>query len=134
MKQFEGKVLFLDRTDVRLDDIPARDVAAAGVIITRDNFGVDFDGAKPAWVGGAAGEAGVGAVVAGSFSRTARQCFLDAGLIAVELPKKDLEDVFKTFLPMETPTCRVTHNDDGTCKVKLISGSLSKSYVFPLEG
>jgi 3-isopropylmalate/(R)-2-methylmalate dehydratase small subunit len=35
---------------------------------------------------------------------------------------------------MENTTCRITLNEDGTAKVKLIAGSLSKSYVFPLDG
>ena len=38
----------------------------------------------------------------------------------------------KTFADKETE-CKIVINDDGTAKVKLIAGSLSKSYPFNLD-
>ena len=41
--------------------------------------------------------------------------------------------MFRTFANKDTDSV-ITMNDDGTAKVKLISGSLSKSYIFKLDG
>jgi 3-isopropylmalate/(R)-2-methylmalate dehydratase small subunit len=159
MKQFEGKVLFLDRADINTDEIiPAkyltemdrqtlkphlledlklegfkagRDLTGVGVIITRENFGCGSSREHAPW---ALEVNGIYGVIAPSFARIFRQNMFNGGLLAAELPKNDVDDMFKTFQPMESTTCRITFNDDGTAKVKLIAGSLSKSYVFPLDG
>jgi 3-isopropylmalate/(R)-2-methylmalate dehydratase small subunit len=57
----------------------------------------------------------------------------NCGMMAIELNKKDIEDMFHTFADKDTE-CNIVMNDDGTAKVKLISGSLSKSYHFRLDG
>lgn len=54
------------------------------------------------------------------------------GLMAVEMDKKSIADMFHTFADKDTE-CKVVINDDGTAKVKLIAGSLSKSYPFTLD-
>ena len=41
--------------------------------------------------------------------------------------------MFRTFADKDTE-CKIVINDDDTAKVKLIAGSLSKSYPFKLEG
>ena len=53
-------------------------------------------------------------------------------MMAIEMDKKSIEDMFKTFSDKDTE-CKVVFNDDGTAKVKLIAGSLSKSYPFKLD-
>ena len=55
------------------------------------------------------------------------------GLLAIEMDKKSIDDMFRTFSEKDTE-CKIVINDDGTAKVKLIAGSLSKSYPFTLEG
>lgn len=158
MKQFGGPVLFLDRTDINTDEIiPAKyltentkqalkpylledlklegfdsktDVPGKRVIITRDNFGCGSSREHAPW---ALEVNGIYVVVAVNFARIFRQNMYNCGLLAVEMDKKSVEDMFRTFSEKDTE-CKIVINDDGTAKVKLIAGSLSKSYPFTLEG
>ncbi len=158
MKQFGGPVLFLDRPDINTDEIiPAkyltentkqalkpylledlkldgfdskRDVAGKKVIITRENFGCGSSREHAPW---ALEVNGIYVVVAVNFARIFRQNMYNCGLLAVEMDKKSIEDMFRTFSEKDTE-CKIVINDDGTAKVKLIAGSLSKSYPFTLEG
>lgn len=158
MKQFGGPVLFLDRTDINTDEIiPAKyltentkqalkpylledlklegfdsktDVPGKKVIITRDNFGCGSSREHAPW---ALEVNGIYVVVAVNFARIFRQNMYNCGLLAVEMDKKSIEDMFRTFAEKDTE-CKIVFNDDGTAKVKLIAGSLSKSYPFTLEG
>ena len=57
----------------------------------------------------------------------------NCGLLAVEMDRKSVDDMFRTFASKDTE-CQIKQGDDGTWKVKLIAGSLSKSYPFKLEG
>lgn len=158
MKQFGGPVLFLDRTDINTDEIiPAKyltentkqalkpylledlklegfdsktDVPGKKVIITRDNFGCGSSREHAPW---ALEVNGIYVVVAVNFARIFRQNMYNCGLLAVEMDKKSIDDMFRTFSEKDTE-CKIVFNDDGTAKVKLIAGSLSKSYPFTLEG
>ncbi len=158
MKQFGGPVLFLDRTDINTDEIiPAKyltentkqalkpylledlklegfdsktDVPGKKVIITRDNFGCGSSREHAPW---ALEVNGIYVVVAVNFARIFRQNMYNCGLLAVEMDKKSIDDMFRTFAEKDTE-CKIVFNDDGTAKVKLIAGSLSKSYPFTLEG
>ena len=156
MKQFGGKVLFLDRSDINTDEIiPAKylteiskqalkpylledlkmdgfnsktDIPGKSIIITRENFGCGSSREHAPW---ALEVNGINAVVAVNFARIFRQNMYNCGMMAIELNKKDIEDMFHTFADKDTE-CNIIMNDDGTAKVKLISGSLSKSYHFRL--
>ncbi len=158
MKQFGGKVLFLDRSDINTDEIipakylteiskqalkpylledlkldgfnPRADVPGKKVIITRENFGCGSSREHAPW---ALEVNEIYAVVAVNFARIFRQNMFNCGLMAIELNKKDIDDMFRTFANKDTDSI-ITMNDDGTAKVKLISGSLSKSYIFKLDG
>ena len=158
MKQFGGPVLFLDRTDINTDEIiPAKyltentkqalkpylledlklegfdsktDVPGKKVIITRDNFGCGSSREHAPW---ALEVNGIYVVVAVNFARIFRQNMYNCGLLAVEMDKKSVDDMFRTFSEKDTE-CKIIINDDGAAKVKLIAGSLSKSYPFTLEG
>ena len=158
MKQFGGPVLFLDRTDINTDEIiPAKyltentkqalkpylledlklegfdsktDVPGKKVIITRENFGCGSSREHAPW---ALEVNGIYVVVAVNFARIFRQNMYNCGLLAVEMDKKSIDDMFRTFAEKDTE-CKIVFNDDGTAKVKLIAGSLSKSYPFTLEG
>ncbi|MBQ3837225.1 MAG: 3-isopropylmalate dehydratase small subunit [Treponema sp.] len=151
-------VLFLDRTDINTDEIiPAKyltentkqalkpylledlklegfdsktDVPGKKVIITRDNFGCGSSREHAPW---ALEVNGIYVVVAVNFARIFRQNMYNCGLLAVEMDKKSIDDMFRTFAEKDTE-CKIVFNDDGTAKVKLIAGSLSKSYPFTLEG
>lgn len=158
MKQFGGPVLFLDRADINTDEIiPAKyltentkqalkpylledlkldgfdsktDVPGKKVIITRENFGCGSSREHAPW---ALEVNGIYVVVAVNFARIFRQNMYNCGLLAVEMDRKSVDDMFRTFASKDTE-CQIKQSDDGTWKVKLIAGSLSKSYPFKLEG
>ncbi len=157
MKQFGGTVLFLDRSEINTDEIiPAEylsendkkamqpylfenlkiegfnsktDVAGKKVIITRDNFGYGTENEHTPW---AFEVNGIYVVVASGFAKNFRQNMLNNNLLTIELDKKSMADVFHTFADKDTE-CKIVINDDGTAKVKLIAGSLSKSYPFKID-
>ena len=156
MKQFGGEVLFLNRADINTDEIipakyltentkealkpylledlklegfnPKTDILGKKVIITRENFGCGSSREHAPW---AMEGNGIYAVVAVNFARIFRQNMYNCGMLAIELDKKSIEDMFRTFAEKDTE-CKIIFNDDGTAKVKLIAGSLSKSYPFKI--
>ena len=76
---------------------------------------------------------GIYTVIAVNFARIFRQNMFNCGLLALDMNKKDIDDMFRTFASKDTQ-CKIEQKEDGTWKVKLIAGSLSKSYPFTLEG
>ncbi len=157
MKQFGGNVLFLDRADINTDEIiPAKyltentkqalkpylledlklegfnsktDVAGKKVIITRENFGCGSSREHAPW---ALEVNGIYVVVAVNFARIFRQNMYNCGMMAIEMDKKSIDDMFHTFADKDAEA-KIVFNDDGTAKVKIIAGSLSKSYPFKLD-
>ncbi|GHU62499.1 3-isopropylmalate dehydratase small subunit [Spirochaetia bacterium] len=126
MKNFGGKVLFLDRSDINTDEIiPARyltestkealkpyiledlklpgfspaDTAGKGVIITRGNFGCGSSREHAPWV---LEVNGINMVIGESFARIFRQNMYNYGMIALELPAPTLEELFRDFKGVET--------------------------------
>lgn len=157
MKTFGGSVLFLDRSDINTDEIipakyltelskqdlkpylledlkldgfnPKTDIAGAKVIIAKENFGCGSSREHAPW---ALEVNGIYTVIAPNFARIFRQNMFNNGLMAIEVDKKSVSDMFRTFADKDTE-CKIVINDDGTAKVKLIAGSLSKSYPFHLD-
>ena len=107
---------------------PKTDIPGKKVIITRENFGCGSSREHAPW---ALEVNGIYAVVAVNFARIFRQNMYNCGMLAIELDKKSIEDMFRTFAEKDTE-CKIIFNDDGTAKVKLIAGSLSKSYPFKI--
>ena len=158
MKQFGGNVLFLDRSDINTDEIipakyltentkqalqpylledlkldgfnPKTDILGKKVIITRENFGCGSSREHAPW---ALEVNGIYVVVATNFARIFRQNMYNCGMLAIEMDKKSIEDMFAKFADKDTE-CKIVINDDGTAKVKLIAGSLSVSNQFRLDG
>ena len=158
MKQFGGEVLLLDRADINTDEIipakyltentkqalkpylledlklegfdPKRDIAGKKVIITRENFGCGSSREHAPW---ALEVNGIYVVIAVNFARIFRQNMYNCGMLAVDMDRNSVDDMFHTFAQKDTE-CKIVINDDGTAKVKLIAGSLSKSYPFKLDG
>jgi 3-isopropylmalate/(R)-2-methylmalate dehydratase small subunit len=121
MARFGGKVLFLDRGDINTDEIiparyltevdkaalephlledlslpgfdPSRDVAGNGVLVARANFGCGSSREHAVW---ALEVNGIRIVVAESFSRIFRQNMYNCGLVALELPAAQIEELFRT--------------------------------------
>ncbi|UCE78185.1 MAG: hypothetical protein JSV13_06585 [Nitrospiraceae bacterium] len=120
MKQFGGKVLFLDRADINTDEIipakylteiskealkphmlealklegfdqRARSVGEAGVIITRDNFGCGSSREHAVWVFEVNN---IHVVIASGFARIFRQNMFNCGMLAIELSAKEIDMLF----------------------------------------
>ncbi|MBD3393060.1 MAG: 3-isopropylmalate dehydratase small subunit [Chitinivibrionales bacterium] len=120
MKQFGGRVLFLDRSDINTDEvIPAKyltevekdalkphlledlklkgfdpsgaDVAEARVIVTRENFGCGSSREHAPW---ALEVNDITVVVAQGFARIFRQNMFNCGMLAIALPRGDIDTIF----------------------------------------
>jgi 3-isopropylmalate/(R)-2-methylmalate dehydratase small subunit len=127
MKNFSGKVLFLDRSDINTDEIipakylteiskealaphlledlnleefdPRMDIQDKSVIVARSNFGCGSSREHAPW---AIEENGIHLVIAESFARIFRQNMYNCGMMAVELPKEVIDDLFASFSGLET--------------------------------
>ena len=127
MKDFSGKVLFLDRSDINTDEIiPAKylseikkealgphlledlhlegfDPQSAGqgrsVIVSRANFGCGSSREHAPW---ALEANGINLVIAESFARIFRQNMFNCGMMAVELPSEVIDRLFQTYAGEET--------------------------------
>ncbi len=121
MKKFEGKVLFLDRSDINTDEIiPAKylteitkealkphlfedlnlegfspcDIAGKGVVVSRNNFGCGSSREHAPW---AIEQNGMNVVIAEGFARIFRQNMYNCGMLAVELDKSTIDMLFNEF-------------------------------------
>ncbi|MDA8432058.1 MAG: hypothetical protein M0Z60_03735, partial [Nitrospiraceae bacterium] len=120
MKEFGGKVLFLDRSDINTDEIiPAKyltemskealkphmledlklegfdprspEAKEAGVIVTRANFGCGSSREHAPWVFEVND---INVVIASSYARIFRQNMFNCGMLAIELPGETIEKLF----------------------------------------
>jgi 3-isopropylmalate/(R)-2-methylmalate dehydratase small subunit len=127
MKEFGGKVLFLDRSDINTDEIipakylnestrealrpylledlklpsfdPKKDISGKAAVITRANFGCGSSREHAPW---ALEMNGIFIVIAESFARIFRQNMYNCGMLAVELPSDTIEALFKEFAGKDT--------------------------------
>ena len=118
MKDFGGKALFLDKSDINTDEIipakyltentkmalqpfiledlklggfnPAKDIQGKGAVVTRANFGCGSSREHAVWVFEVND---INIVIAESFARIFRQSMYNCGMLAVELPKKDIDAI-----------------------------------------
>ncbi|MDD4817626.1 MAG: hypothetical protein PHI85_06620 [Victivallaceae bacterium] len=153
MKNFSGKILFLDRSDINTDEIipakylteaaksalkpycledlalpgfdPKRDVAGKQVVITRANFGCGSSREHAPWVLECNG---INLVIAENFARIFRQNMFNCGMMAVTLPKAAIEDIFTNFAGTnaECSTDMTKH------EFTISGGGKSKSYKFAI--
>jgi 3-isopropylmalate/(R)-2-methylmalate dehydratase small subunit len=119
MKDFNGHVLFLDRGDINTDEIipakylseiskealkphlledlsldgfnPHSDIAQKGVIVTRANFGCGSSREHAPW---ALEANGIHLVIAESYARIFKRNMFNCGMLAVELPKAAIDELF----------------------------------------
>ena len=155
MKSFDGRVLFLDRSDINTDEIiPAkyltentkealkpylledlkldkfdqgRDIANINAIITRGNFGCGSSREHAPW---ALEVNGINLVIAVDFARIFRQNMYNCGMMAVELPSETIDMLFKKFSGKETSV--KTDFENG--KFTFASGVLSETVSFSISG
>lgn len=127
MKDFNGRVLFLDRGDINTDEIiparylteitkealkpnlledlslpgfdPAKDIRASTVVVSRANFGCGSSREHAPW---AFEVNDINIVIAESFARIFKQNMFNCGMMAVELPASDIQNLFNTFGGKET--------------------------------
>jgi 3-isopropylmalate/(R)-2-methylmalate dehydratase small subunit len=127
VKNFSGKVLFLDRGDINTDEIIAarylseiskkvlgphlfedikldgfdinRDIAGKTVIVSRANFGCGSSREHAPW---ALEANGINLVIAESFARIFRQNMFNCGMLAVELPSATIDHLFESYANQET--------------------------------
>lgn len=126
-KNFSGRALFLDRTDINTDEIIAakylteiskaalgphlfedikldgfdagRDISDKSVIISRANFGCGSSREHAPW---ALEVNGINLVIAESFARIFRQNMYNCGMLAVELPPLTIDHLFQSYANRET--------------------------------
>ncbi|MCQ2380289.1 MAG: hypothetical protein MJ025_05145 [Victivallaceae bacterium] len=155
MKNFNGKVLFLDRSDINTDEIiparylneatkaalkpfcledlnlagfdPKKDVRGCSVIVTRDNFGCGSSREHAPW---ALECNGINLVIGVGFARIFRQNMYNCGMIAAELPAETVDRRFSEFAKLETTV--TTDVDAGTFTFS--SGDKTLTVPFKLEG
>lgn len=121
MKNFNGKVLFLDRDDINTDEIiPAKylteiskealkpylledlkldgfnteEIEDVSIVITRSNFGCGSSREHAPW---AFEVNGINIVIAESFARIFRQNMYNCGMMAVSLPESEIAAIFEEF-------------------------------------
>ncbi|WHH58607.1 3-isopropylmalate dehydratase small subunit [Petroclostridium sp. X23] len=127
MKNFSGKVLFLDRNDINTDEIiPAKylteitkealkpylledlslpgfnnreDIKDKAVVVTRANFGCGSSREHAPW---ALEVNGINVVLAENFARIFRQNMYNCGMFAIELPKDKIEYLLENYSGKDT--------------------------------
>ncbi len=127
MKNFSGKALFLDRSDINTDEIipakylteisrealkpflledlklegfdPGQDIQGKSVVITRANFGCGSSREHAPW---ALEVNDINIVIAENYARIFRQNMFNCGMMAVELPAETIDRIFKVFSAEDT--------------------------------
>jgi 3-isopropylmalate/(R)-2-methylmalate dehydratase small subunit len=155
MKNFGGKVLFLNRADINTDEIiPAkyltenskealkpflledlaipgfdhkRDITGKRALVTKTNFGCGSSREHAPW---ALEVNGINIVVAAGFARIFRQNMFNCGLLAVELPLSEIEELFQTFSGRE---CTLDVDIQNTI-LNFSAGETKKELHFKLAG
>lgn len=154
--KFNGLVLFLKKDGISADlildpkyhgetaenakshllenaGIPGLDaeiIADSKVFIAKDDFGINCTSSKAAEAMAANGTA---CVVASEIDKDFRDSLESNYILPLDLDKKSIADMFRTFENKDTE-CKIEQKEDGSWKLKLIAGSLSKSYIIRVEG
>jgi 3-isopropylmalate/(R)-2-methylmalate dehydratase small subunit len=153
MKDFGGKVLFLDRSDINTDEIipakylteitrqalkpylledlklegfdPVRDIPGHQAVVSRANFGCGSSREHAPW---ALEVNGIQLVVAESFARIFRQNMFNCGLLAVELPAATIERLFREYVDIHTRM----RADVGRSVLEVTAGGRTEEIPFTL--
>ncbi|MBN2050938.1 MAG: 3-isopropylmalate dehydratase small subunit [Spirochaetales bacterium] len=151
MKEFNGPVLFLDRSDINTDEIiparylteitrealkphlfedldlpgfrPEKDIPGKKVIISRENFGCGSSREHAPW---ALEVNGLYTVLAPGFARIFRQNMFNCGLLAVDLSEEDCREIFQRFAGTEA-NCTI-HFDSSTLEITSLENRLSLTF------
>ncbi len=151
MKNFNGKILFLDRSDINTDEIipakylteltkaalkpycledlslpgfdPKRDIEGKSVIVTRQNFGCGSSREHAPWV---LEYNNINLVIAENFARIFRQNMFNCGLMAISLSAADIDDLFAVFAGTDAELA----TDLEKMTFSVTNGKVTKSYPF----
>ena len=154
MKNFNGKVLFLDRADINTDEIiparyltestkaalapflledlklegftPGRSTRDAAVIITRENFGCGSSREHAPW---ALEVNDINLVIAPCFARIFRQNMFNCGMLAVELRAEIIEQLFLRFADRDA----YIETDFANATLTITSGNLAETVPFSIS-
>ncbi len=154
VKNFGGKLLFLDRSDINTDEIipakylteiskqalkpylledlsieefvPGQDIEGKGVIITRANFGCGSSREHAPW---AIEANGINMVIGVSFARIFRQNMFNCGMMAVEMPPETIDHIFTVFGGRET----VVETDLEESKLTIRTGGKEEKIFYSLS-
>lgn len=131
MEKFGGSAFFFDAENMSVDSIKEKGDELIGykVAIARNNFGTG-EGSKEA--GRIFRENKIFTVFAESFGGDFKKSLLENGVAALEMDKKDIQSIFRTFRDKDCE-CFLILLDENEAKVKLVAGSLSKSYLINLS-
>ena len=153
MKNFNGKVLFLDRNDINTDELmPAKyltevdkkalkpylleglkldsfskdKVIGKKAILTRTNFGCGSSREHAPW---ALEVNDINIVIAESFARIFRQNMFNCGMVAIELQSEAIDEIFSLFSKAET---NITTDIEKQI-ITLSADKISKNYCFKIS-
>jgi len=154
MKTFSGKILFLDRSDINTDEIipakylaeitkdalkphlledlvlekfdPVNDIKGKSIVVSRANFGCGSSREHAPW---ALEMNGINLVVAESFARIFRQNMYNCGMMAVELPAKDIDLFFEKFAGLDARLETDIQNN----KFMVTAGDKKEEFVFSIS-
>ena len=149
MKNFNGKILFLDRSDINTDEIipakylteatksalkpycledlilpgfdPKKDIEGKSVIVTRANFGCGSSREHAPWV---LEYNDINIVIAVNFARIFRQNMFNCGMLAISLAPEKIAELFDTFAGNEASL-----EIDLDAKKFTVSGSGKKAVI-----
>lgn len=155
MKEFSGKVLFLDRSDINTDEIiPAKylteitkealkpylledlslptfnnkeDIEGKAVVVTRANFGCGSSREHAPW---ALEVNGINVVIAENFARIFRQNMYNCGMFAIELPSDTIQYLFDNYAGKDASITIDVDND----KIIVTSSEKSDEIDFKVGG
>ena len=141
MKEFNGEVLFLDRSDINTDEIipakylteiekkalkphlfedltlegfdPKTDINGKTIIVTKENFGCGSSREHAPWV---LEENNISLVIATGFARIFRQNMFNCGLLAIELPDDKIDSLFNGFSTHRTRISVDMDTSEITCQ------------------
>jgi 3-isopropylmalate/(R)-2-methylmalate dehydratase small subunit len=154
MKEFKGKILCLDRSDINTDEIiPARylteieksamkphlleDLVLEGfdveksledvaVVVTRENFGCGSSREHAPW---ALEVNGIHVVIAQSFARIFRQNMFNCGMLAIALAKEDIDILFECCKKGDT----FLSVDIETSKIQVTTGDTHQTLSYDIS-
>ena len=158
MKDFGGKALCLDRNDINTDEIipakyltentkmalqpfiledlklggfdPRTDLQGKGAIVTRANFGCGSSREHAVWVFEVND---INIVIAESFARIFRQNMYNCGMLAVELPKQDIETIIAmgndVEISVDLPNCEIIAKGEKEVKFSFSMNDFDKKLV-----